>query len=43
MFFVLNDDNVLHVKESEDMLNGAFEGIDVEHGVYRFSMHRASL
>jgi hypothetical protein len=36
MFFVLNDDDVLHVKESEDMLNGAFEGIDVENGVYRF-------
>jgi hypothetical protein len=36
MFFVLSEDSVLHVSDSETELQGAFEGIDVEDGVYRF-------
>jgi hypothetical protein len=36
MIFVLADDNVLHVANSEVELQGAFEGIDVEEGTYRF-------
>ena len=36
MFFVVRDDDVLCVVNSESELQGAFEGIDVEEGIYRF-------
>lgn len=36
MIFVLADDNILHVVNSEAELQGAFEGIDVEEGLYKF-------
>jgi hypothetical protein len=36
MIFVVADDNVLHVVNSEAELQGAFEGIDIEDGIYRF-------
>lgn len=36
MIFVLADDNVLHVVNSEIELQGAFEGVDVEEGEYKF-------
>ena len=36
MIFVIADDNVLSVYDSEAELQGACEGIDVEDGVYKF-------
>ena len=36
MIFVLADDNMLHVLDSESESQGAFEGIDVEEGIYKF-------
>lgn len=36
MIFVVADDNMLHVVDSEARLQGAFEGMDVEAGIYRF-------
>ena len=36
MIFVIADDNVLSVYNSENELQGACEGIDVEEGVYQF-------
>lgn len=36
MIFVLDEANVLYVSGSEAELQGAFEGVDVEDGVYRF-------
>jgi hypothetical protein len=36
MIFVIADDNMLHVLNSETESQGEFEGIDVEEGIYRF-------
>ncbi|MDP3271798.1 hypothetical protein [Limnobacter sp.] len=36
MIFVLADDNILHVLDFESESLGAFEGIDVEEGIYKF-------
>lgn len=36
MIFVLNEDDVLYATDSEAELQGTFEGVDVEAGVYRF-------
>jgi hypothetical protein len=36
MIFVLDEANVLYVAGSEAELQGAFEGVDVEDGAYRF-------
>jgi hypothetical protein len=36
MIFVLDEANVLYVESSEAELQGAFEGVDVEDGAYRF-------
>ncbi len=36
MIFVLADDNILHVASSDIELQGAFEGVDVEDGIYKF-------
>lgn len=36
MIFVLADDNILHVLDSESASLSTFEGIDVEGGIYKF-------
>ena len=36
MIFILADDRMLHVLNSEKELQGAFEGIDVEEDIYKF-------
>jgi len=36
MIFVIADDNMLNIYDSESELQGACEGIDVEEGVYQF-------
>jgi hypothetical protein len=36
MIFVLDEDNVLYVADAEAELQGAFEGVDVEDGVFSF-------
>lgn len=36
MIFILDEAKVLHVSNSETELQGVFEGVDVEEGVYRF-------
>jgi hypothetical protein len=36
IIFVLDETSVLYVSDSEAELQGAFEGVDVENGVYRF-------
>jgi len=36
MIFVIADDNLLSIYDSESELQGACEGIDVEKGVYQF-------
>ena len=36
MIFVLDETGVLHVASSVAELQGAFEGVDVENGIYRF-------
>jgi hypothetical protein len=39
MIFVLDETNALYVSDSEAELQGAFEGVDVENGIYRFFDH----
>ena len=34
--FVVSDDELLHVVDTEAELQGAFEGVDVEADIYRF-------
>jgi hypothetical protein len=39
MIFVIADDFMLKVVDSEKKSQGAFEGIDVEANVYKFFVH----
>ena len=36
MIFILDETDLLHVADAEAEPQGAFEGIDVENGIYRF-------
>jgi hypothetical protein len=36
MVFILGEDNVISIAESEATLQGVCEGIDIGNGVYRF-------